>query len=94
MFPDSMVALEALDTASRVEVLITGPSFAPRKPSGIALARTALTRRPHIRVLFMARSDLVLFTQGMGELLQAPVEVSDIVHAVRRVLPPDPKSSG
>jgi hypothetical protein len=38
----------------------------------------------------MARFDLVLFTEGAGELQGAPVEIADIVHAVQRSLPPSP----
>jgi DNA-binding NtrC family response regulator len=87
-FPDSIGAIDALYAASRIEVLVAGASFAPGTPNGAALARAAWARRPRIRVLFMARSDLVLFTEGTGELLGAPVEIADIVQAVQRILPP------
>jgi DNA-binding NtrC family response regulator len=87
-FPDSMDAMDALYAASRIEVLVAGGSFAPGAPTGAALARAAWSRRPRIRVLFMTRSDLVLFTEGTGELLGAPVEIASIVEAVQRILPP------
>jgi hypothetical protein len=85
-----MAALDALDVANSIEVLITGADFAPHKPNGIALARMALQRRPRMRVLFMARSDLILFTEGLGEFLEDPVEIADVVQAVKRILPNEP----
>ena len=87
MFPDSLEALEALHAAKRIEMLITGARFPTRKPNGVALAKAAWARRPRIRVLFMAQSDLVLFTEGTGELLESPVEIADVVRAVQRILP-------
>jgi DNA-binding NtrC family response regulator len=87
MFPDSLEALEALHDAKRIEMLITGARFPASKPNGIALARAAWSRRPRVRVLFMAQSDLVLFTEGTGEFLESPIEVADVVRAVQRILP-------
>src|SRR6478752_6068605 len=42
---DPMTALEALEGAERIEVLVTGLDFAPGKPNGIALGRMARLKR-------------------------------------------------
>ena len=52
-----MAALDALENAQRVEVLITRVRFPPGKPNGIALALMARHKRPGIKVLFTARPE-------------------------------------
>ena len=39
LFTDPMAALNALDTARTIEVLVTRVRFAPGQPNGVALAR-------------------------------------------------------
>jgi DNA-binding NtrC family response regulator len=45
-FTDTMLALDALETARRVEVLITRVRFAAGMPNGVALSRMARVKRP------------------------------------------------
>jgi DNA-binding NtrC family response regulator len=55
---DPMTALELLERAKRLELLVTCLDFAPGKPNGIALGRIARLKRPGIRVLFVGPADL------------------------------------
>ena len=77
--PDSMVALEVLESAERIELLITSMDHGDGKPNGLALARMARVRRPGIKVLFVAEPGMERYTAGLGEMLPWPVCVLDVV---------------
>jgi DNA-binding NtrC family response regulator len=83
---DSMIALNALESASRIELLITCLHFAPGNPNGIALSRMARIKRPGIKVIFVGSADLASYTAGLGEFMQTPVSVAEIVNHARQVL--------
>jgi DNA-binding NtrC family response regulator len=92
-FADPMAALDALDAAQVVDVLITRVQFAPGKPNGISLVRMARVKRPGIRVLFTALPEFEGHAAPFGEFMPLPVRVPDVVEAVTRLLksePPDP----
>lgn len=56
-FADPMIALDALESAERVELLITRLDFGDGKPNGIALARMTRHKRPKIAVIFVGPAD-------------------------------------
>jgi|ERR1700733_366221 DNA-binding NtrC family response regulator len=62
-FASSMSALEALEAAQRIEVLITRVRFPEGQHNGISLALIARMKRPAIKVLFVAAPD----TEGVGQ---------------------------
>jgi DNA-binding NtrC family response regulator len=88
-FVDPMKALDALDVAQRIEVLITRVQFPQGKPNGIALALMARTKRPGIRVVFTARPEFAQATEGLGTFTPAPINVAEVVITVGRLLAPD-----
>src|SRR5580700_1922636 len=71
--PDSMDALDALESAERIEVLVTSAEFRPGKPNGVALARLTKLRRPELQVLFMGTADFARFIEGVGLFMPMPV---------------------
>ena len=83
---DPMTALELLEGAERLEVLVTSLDFAPGKPNGIALGRITRLKRPDIRVLFVGPADLEKHTEGLGTFLTSPVSVPQVVEGVLRML--------
>ena len=87
-FDDPMVALDALEAAQQMELLITRASFGPGKLNGIALARMVRFKRPSVRVVFTAGTEYESHAEGLGELLPAPVGVDDVVEMVERLLQP------
>jgi DNA-binding NtrC family response regulator len=87
VFTDPVKALDALENASTVEVLITRVNFPPGKPNGVALALMTRYRRPNVRVVFAARPEMERYTEDIGELVPAPVRISDLVQTVARVFP-------
>jgi DNA-binding NtrC family response regulator len=82
---DPMVALNALEGATRIEVLVTGLDHGPNKPNGISLALMARSKRPGIRVLFVGDSALAHYAVGVGEFLAEPVAVTEVVEHVIRL---------
>lgn len=83
---DPMTALELLERAERLELLVTCLDFAPGKPNGIALGRMARLKRPSIRVLFVGPADLEKHAEGLGTFLTSPVTVPEVVEGVLRML--------
>jgi DNA-binding NtrC family response regulator len=49
-FEDPIAALDAIETDSRVHVLVTRVVFGPGKPNGVALARMIRLKRPGTRL--------------------------------------------
>lgn len=85
-FVESMSALAALETAQRVEVLITRVLFPEGTPNGVALGRMTRLKRPEVKVLFVARPDTQAHTEGVGEFLPAGATASEIVETVGKML--------
>ena len=85
-FTDPMLALDALDAARTVELLITRIVFTPGKPNGISLANMARLRRRQIRVLFMALPEYQHHVRDWGEHLPLPATPEELVEAAHKVL--------
>jgi DNA-binding NtrC family response regulator len=85
-FRDSMRAWDALNGASRVDILITRVQFGPGQPHGIALAHSARARCPGLRVLFVAQPQFAGDAEGLGLFLALPVSVPEVAEAVGRML--------
>lgn len=93
-FSDPLLALDALDAARTVELLITRVAYALGKPSGLALARMAKLRRPNIRVLFLALPEnAVHIDSDWDEPLPLPTTPAALVEAVKRTVEKMAKNS-
>ena len=82
----SMAALDALEAAEPIELLITRVAFPLGTPNGVALAHLARTKKPGLRILFIARDENRMHTEGIGEFLALPATGAEIVAAVERLL--------
>jgi two-component SAPR family response regulator len=87
--PDSMAALDALEGAARVEVLVTCVDHGTGKPNGVALARMARYKRPGIRILFVGAAEFAEHTDDLGVFMPSPVTEEDVKDAVVRILEAD-----
>jgi DNA-binding NtrC family response regulator len=85
-FADPMAALDALEGAHRVELLVACPDFPQGKPNGIALARMARLKRPDITVLFVGPMEAARHAAGLGEFIPAPISVHDLVNTISDML--------
>ena len=85
-FPDPMAAWDAFEAARLTEVLVTCVEFEPGRSNGIALARMAHTKRPAIRVLFMALPERGPQMEGLGGAMPLSVTVLEIVESIERLL--------
>ena len=83
---DPMTALELMERAEQLELLVTCLDFAPGKPNGIALGLMAKQKRPGIRVLFVGPADLEKLAEGVGTFMTSPVSVPQVVEGVLRML--------
>lgn len=83
---DPMTALEALEGAERIEVLVTCLDFAPGKPNGVALGCMARLKRPGIRVLFVGPADLESLAEELGTFMPSPVTGPQVVERVLQTL--------
>jgi len=81
-----MAAIEALELADRIELLITCPDFAPRRPNGISLALMTQMRRPGLKVLFLGLPEMEHYTAGVGELMSGSVTVPGVVERAKAML--------
>ncbi|MGA3004908.1 MAG: hypothetical protein ABSE20_24635 [Acetobacteraceae bacterium] len=86
VFPDPLVALNALETAERVELLITRVAFPAGRSNGAALALMARRKRPGVKVLLVCRPAFGKEVEDLGEVLATPVTVSEVVAAAARLL--------
>ena len=85
-FTGSMAAIESLEAAQPIELLITRVRFPEGTPHGVSLAGMALMKKPGMRVLFIARDENREHTKGLGEFLAVPVTGAEIVATVKRML--------
>ena len=94
LFTSSMAAVKALELAQKIEVLITRTEFPEGQPNGISLGLMARIRRPGVKILLLATVDTLEFTEGIGEVLVAPVTPGDVVTKVREMLGSLPPTTG
>jgi DNA-binding NtrC family response regulator len=83
-FVQPLDALNALET-EHFELLITRVRFPIGQPNGVALARMARIKRPSIKVVFTVAAENVEYTEGLGEAVTAPIDVSELVATVARI---------
>ena len=84
-FASTLQALDAIESADRVDVLVTRVLFPLGTPHGISLAQMAKSKRPEMRVLFTAAPEFADHTAGIGDFLPLPVSPADLVEAVARL---------
>jgi DNA-binding NtrC family response regulator len=85
-FVDPIEALDALQDAQRIEVLVTRLSFPDGRSNGVSLALMARARRSDIKVLFAGAEENRAHAEGLGEFLPLPVTAPSVVAAVKRLL--------
>ena len=87
-FADPLLAIDALKTLQRAELLITRMQFGLGQPHGVSLGLMARQRKPSIQLLFTTSIELAGHAKDLGEVLITPVSIPDLVAAVDRLLRP------
>jgi len=85
-YSDPLAALNALEDARRVEVLLTRLHFGPGKSNGVALALMARLKRPGVKVVFLEKPDDPELTAGLGEVAEGPVDAASLTGLVDKLL--------
>jgi len=91
IFPDPMVAINAIEASEPFDTLITRVRFSPGQPTGVSLALILRTRYPGMNVVFVGAPENRPHTQGIGTLIPHPVDLARLLQALR-VLPPRERS--
>jgi PleD family two-component response regulator len=84
--PTPLAALDALESAVRVEVLITCTAQAEGQPNGVSLALMARSRRRDVKVIFVGAPEQARYTDGLGTFLVSPTTVEVVVETAVRLL--------
>jgi PleD family two-component response regulator len=84
--PSPLAALDALENAARVEVLITCTVHAEGQPNGVSLALMARSKRRDVKVIFVGTPDQAPYTKGLGTFLTSPTTVEEVVETTVRLL--------
>jgi DNA-binding NtrC family response regulator len=92
-FPDPLAAWDALEAAQRTEVLVTRVQFPSGKSNGVSLARMARSKRPEIRILFVALPEFAREAAEYGEFIPFPSNPSEVAAAVKRLLDQPPRNA-
>jgi DNA-binding NtrC family response regulator len=93
IFADPVAAWDALEAAQRTEVLVTRVQFPPGKSNGVAIARMARSKRPEIRILFVALPEFAREAAEYGEFIPFPSNPSEVAAAVKRLLDQPPRNA-
>jgi DNA-binding NtrC family response regulator len=87
--PDHRLALEDLESARPINLLITDIVM-PQRVNGVALSRMARMRRPGLKVLYVTAYDIPgIEDEVAGSILRKPVDNEQLIAEVRRILAAD-----
>ena len=82
----SMAALQNLEKAQHVELLVASADFPTGHLNGIALTRMMKLRRPHMKAVLIGNADLAPFIDGLGTFIPAPASAVEIAETVRDLM--------
>src|SRR5262245_1346735 len=85
-FSDPMAALNELEDARRLQLLIASVDFGAGRPNGVTLARMAKLKRPRMMAIFLGLPEMLVHTEGLGKLLLPSVTAPDVVAQVAGML--------
>lgn len=85
-FDNPMAVLDALDSPTRLRLLVTRMDFGAGKLNGAALARMVRYRQPAAQVVFVARDENRDYTTDLGEFLPVPLDPKALVDVVGRLM--------
>jgi hypothetical protein len=81
---NSMTALQVLETARSIELLITSADFPGHQPNGLALAR--MTSRPELKVIFANGLDTKPYVVKDGIFIPTPTDPLALAGAAEMLL--------
>lgn len=83
---DSMAALNVLEAAREIELLITSVEFSDHQPNGLALARMTRRRRPELKVIFANGADMKPHVEEDGTFIATPTSPEAVVAAANELM--------
>jgi DNA-binding NtrC family response regulator len=85
-YAGTLPAIGALEGDRMPDLLITRTKYPPGNPSGLSLARMALTKCRGIKILITGAPELKEYAAGLGEFHPHPIDVPQLVATVGRPL--------
>jgi DNA-binding NtrC family response regulator len=82
-FSDPMVAIDQIENSTTFDTLVTRINFSPGKPNGVSLALVLRNTCPNLHIVFVARSEHEEHTEGIGDFISHPVDMTQLVAAAR-----------
>jgi DNA-binding NarL/FixJ family response regulator len=79
-----MDAMNGIEAGQHVDILVTRVGFPEGRPNGVSLAMVLRAKFPALKVVFAARSEREQHTEDIGELIPHPVDLQELVAAVKR----------
>ena len=86
VFAEPIAALELLEAALCVDLLVTRVRFAARKSHGVSLALVAKSKQSRMKVLFLTSREHTAHVKGVGDYLLTPLDMAAFMTAVERLL--------
>lgn len=87
--PDHRLALEDIESKRAIDLMITDIVM-PQRVNGLALARMARLRRPHLKVLYLTAYEIPSADrEALGTILRKPIENEHFLAEVKRALAAD-----
>ena len=86
VFKDPLLAHDAIEAAQRIEVLITRATFPHGRSNGVSLVRMTRSKRPGVKVLFVALEEYQSLVEGLGAFLPLSASAERVAVAVERML--------
>ena len=84
--PDYRLALEILETDRPIALMLVDIVM-PDRVNGLALARMARLRRPHISIIYLSGYDIPgLEDEALGPIIRKPVDDAVLLEHIARVV--------
>jgi CheY-like chemotaxis protein len=84
--PDYRLALEVLESAAPVDLLVCDIVM-PDRVNGLALGRMARLRRPELKIIYITGHDIPgIEDEALGPVLRKPIDDDLLIAEIERVL--------
>jgi DNA-binding NtrC family response regulator len=93
-FANTLPAMNALDGVRPPDLLITRARYPAGSPTGLSLARLALLKCPHIKVVITGDPAKDEYAAGLGVFHPHPIDAPRLITTVGWLLAEDEKQQG
>lgn len=92
-YADPLLAMDALEQANLIKLLVTCVAFHDGRSNGISLALMTRSRRPNVKLIFMCAPGDEQHARELGECVALPTDVPAVVEKGEALLQDHPAHS-